>query len=116
MYHEGKLLTPSYYDTIDEMPNIVKVSFPNDKGYREMSPEDFKKLDDDGWYCPLSSSNYGCCDFIEYVKPSVWLERKFNKIIKYIDKNKNTIGYNRASWYIHLSERKKPTESFVWNS
>lgn len=62
MYHEGTWATKAYYDTIDEMPNTIKVSFPKDGNVPmkcvEMTREEVLALDEKGWYTIMHSSNY----------------------------------------------------------
>ncbi len=115
MYHEPKLLQPGYYDTIEEIPNMCKVRFPDEKEYKEMSPEDVCALDEQGWYTIMHSVNWGSCDHWTSEKPSKWVRERFNHIIQYTSRGK-TIGYNRADFYITLTRQSDYWKSEVWNS
>ena len=115
MYHEAKLLTPAYYDTLEEMPQLAKVYFPNEKEPQMMTADEVCRLDDKGWYTVLHSCNYGVCDHWTSEKPSKWVKEKFEHIIRYTDNGK-TVGYNRASWSITLTKDAHVWKSEVWNS
>ena len=119
MYHEGEFLSPSYYDTMEEMPNKCKVKFPDSKEEVEMTPEEVCALDDEGWYTVMHSCNYGVCDHWTSEKPSTWVQKKFNHIIRYTTgkgEKERTVGYNRKSWYIKLTRDAHVWKSEVWNS
>ena len=119
MYHKGTLFRHSYYDTIEEMPDKVRVKFPDEKEYREMTPEEVCALDDDGWYTVMHSCNYGICDHWTSEKPSKWVREKFNNIIHYTSNGKKDgkpIGYDREGWSIVLTKDANVWHSEVWNS
>lgn len=115
MYHEGTIFTHSYYDTIEEMPNVAKVYFPDEKEPKEMTAEQVRSLDKDGWYTVMHSVNWGCCDHWTSEKPSKWVRDRFERIVKYVNKDK-VVGYNRVDWSIRLTRDAKVWHSEVWNS
>ena len=116
MYHEGRnCLEASYYDTIEEMPKTAKVEFP-DGSVKEMTESEMYGLSNEGWYTIMHSCNYGCCDHWTSEKLEKWVRERFNGIIRYVGKYKETIGYNRRSWYVKLTKQKNYFKSEVWNS
>ena len=115
MFHEAKLFYPSYYDTLEEMPNVAKVYYPNQKEPVEMTAEQVCALDDEGWYTIIHECNFGVCDHWTSVKPSKWVKEVFSRIIQYADKDR-TVGYNRNGWSITLTKDANYWKSEVWNS
>ena len=119
MYHKGTLFSKAYYDTLEEMPKMVRVKYPNQNEYVEMTPDDVCKLDDDGWYTVMHSSNMGICDHWTSEKPSKWVRERFNNIIHYTSNGKadgKHIGYNRVGWEIALTRDAHVWHAEVWNS
>lgn len=116
MYHEAKLFSHSYYDTIQEMPQMAKVYYPDTKEPVEMTAEQVAALDNEGWYTVMHSCNYGVCDHWTSEKPSTWVKEKFNHIIRYVNDKNETVGYNRAAWGITLTKDAHVFKAAVWNS
>lgn len=114
MYHKGTIYEYSYYDTIEEMPNVADVYFPDKKEPVKKTVQEMLELSNEGWYTILHEVNYGCCDHWTSVKLEVWVQKRFNKIVRY--STKNGIGYNRASWSVHLTKDSNYHKSEVWNS
>lgn len=118
MYHEAKNCWEySYYDTVEELPKKAKVIFPKEENKEsvEMTPEEICTLDGEYWTI-MHSCNYGSCDHWTSQKPSTWVNKEFNRIINYVDKDKKVIGYNRTSWSIALTKNSKYFKAEVWNS
>lgn len=46
MYHKATLTSKAYYDTLEEMPNVAKVYFPDEEEPKEMTAEEICALDD----------------------------------------------------------------------
>lgn len=116
MYHKAELFKRAYYDTIEEMPKVAKVYFPDKKEPVEMTSDEMLKLSDEGWYTILHEVNYGCCDHWTSVKLEVWVRKRFNQIVILEDKNHNIVGYNRMDWSVRLTKDKNFRKSEVWNS
>lgn len=119
MYHKATLLSKAYYDTLEEMPLMAKVYYPDSKEPVEMSPEDICKLDTKDWYTVMHSVNWGSCDHWTSEKPSKWVKERFNNIIHYTSNGKadgKHIGYNRQEWSITLTKDSHYWKSEVWNS
>lgn len=124
MYHKAKsIFEKSYYDTVEEMPNVAKVHFPDQKEPVEMTAEEICALDDEGWYTIMHSVNWGSCDHWTSQKPSKWVKECFNGIIRYVKKGykagkeyEETVGYNRRSWSITLTKQSDYFKAEVWNS
>ena len=119
MYHEGTMFRNPYYYTIEEMPNTAKVKFPDEKESREMTIEQMYELSREGWHTIIATTNYGICDHWDSVPLSVWVEKRFKRILHYTSNGKadgKHIGYNRASWSVTLTRDKHYHKSEVWNS
>lgn len=116
MYHKGTLYSDDYYDTKEEMPQVAKVYYPDTKEPVEMTAEQVAALDNDGWYTVMHSCNYGVCDHWTSEKPSTWVREKFERIIRYINDKKETVGYNRTAWSIRLTKDAHVFKAEVWNS
>ena len=119
MYHKPTISSRGYYDTLEEMPIMVKVKFPEEKEFREMTADEVCALDDEGWYTVMHSVNWGCCDHWTSEKPSKWIKERFNHIIHYTKNGKNDgehVGYDRAGWNIVLTKDANVWHSEVWNS
>lgn len=119
MYHEATFLSKAYYDTLEEMPNVAKVYFPNEKEPIEMTPNQVCDLDNEGWYTIMHSVNWGSCDHWTSQKPSKWVKERFNRIVHYTSNGKDDgrhIGYNRLEWSIKLTKNANYWQSEVWNS
>lgn len=115
MYHKGTLYSHAYYDTIEEMPAVAKVYFPNEKEPVEMTADEMQKLSDEGWYTILHTVNYGCCDHWSSVRLEVWVRERFNRIVRFENKGR-IVGYNRSDWSVRLTKDKNYHKSEVWNS
>ena len=114
-YHKAtRLGEKSYYDTIEEMPGTAEVRFP-DGTKKQMTPDEICELDKDGWLTVMHSCNYGVCDHWTSEKPSTWVRERFNHIIRYVDNNNKTVGYNRRDWWIKLT-KERVFHAEVWNS
>lgn len=117
MYHESKSpFTRSYYDTIEEMPNEVKVYFPDEKEPKIMSVEEVRALDNEGWYTIMHSVNWGSCDHWTSEKVSKWLNERFLSYWQYVDKAGKIVGYDRKEWSVRLTKEANYRQSEVWNS
>lgn len=115
MYHEATAFTRAYYDTKEELPNEIKVYFPNEKEPKIMTPRQLLDLSEEGWMTVMHSCNYGVCDHWISEPLIKWLEERFECIIRYVDKNDKTVGYNRKGWSLRLT-KEKVWKSEVWNS
>lgn len=119
MYHKATPCSKAYYDTLEEMPNMAKVRFPNEKEPVEMTVEQMYELSREGWRTIMNTCNYGVCDHWDSVPLSVWVDKRFKQILHYTSNGKadgKHIGYNRASWYVILTRDKHYHKSEVWNS
>ena len=116
MYHEAKLLSHAYYDTIEEMPKVAKVYYPGQKEPVEMTAEQICELDNEGWHTVMHSCNYGVCDHWTSEKPSTWVREMFEHIIQYVNNDKTTVGFNRKGWSLTLTKDAHVWKSEVWNS
>ncbi len=117
MFHEATLTKRAYYDTLEEMPNTARVTFPYpNKETREMTAEEICALDNEGWYTIMHSCNYGCCDHWTSEKPSKWVHERFEKIYHYVDNQGRHVGYNRGGWCLTLTKDANYWKSEVWNS
>ena len=119
MYHEATLGKRAYYDTLEEMPKVAKVYFPDKKEPVEMNAEQICDLDNDGWYTVMHSVNLGICDHWTSEKPSRWVRERFQKIFHYTKNGKadgKHVGYNRMEWSITLTKYANYCKSEVWNS
>lgn len=114
MYHEPKLFSPGYYDSIDELPTKAKITFP-DGTKKEMTVNEMLELSEDGWLTVMHSVNYGVCDHWTSVPLKTWVRERFERIIRYTTQNGKTIGYNRSSCGTTLT-KEKVWKSEVWNS
>lgn len=116
MYHkpENFQMFYPYYDTVEEMPEEVTVKFP-DGTTRKMTTTELDALSDEGYYAIQESSNYGCCDHWTATSISRWVIDNFRQIIRYVDKNDKTVGYNRRQWCVWLTKDKHYFKSSVWN-
>ena len=116
MYHESNgWMSPPYYDTKEEMPDTATVKFP-DGTTRQMTAEEITSLDNEGWFTVMHSVNWGSCDHWTSEKPSKWVRKEFQSIIKYVNEKKKTVGFNRSSWTIVLTKDAHFFKSAVWNS
>ena len=115
MYHEGKITTRAYYDTMDEMPSKAQVTFP-DGTTKEMSIAEMYDLSDAGWYTIMHSVNWGSCDHWTSQPLSKWVNERFKKVYRFVDGNNKTVGYNRDSWSVKLTKDSNYWKSEVWNS
>lgn len=119
MYHKGTLTTKAYYDTLEEMPKVAKVFFPDSKEPREMTADEIRDLDEQGWYTIMHSVNWGCCDHWTSEKPSKWVRERFERIWHFTKNGKadgKHVGYNRAGWELHLTRQSNYWKAEVWNS
>ena len=119
MYHEATLTKRAYYDTLEEMPKMAKVYFPEEKEPKEMTAAEVCALDEEGWYTIMHSVNWGSCDHWTSQKPSKWVRERFERIFHYTKNGKadgEHVGYNRQEWSIRLTRDGKYWKSEVWNS
>lgn len=119
MYHEGNIYRKAYYDTLEEMPKTAKVYFPDKKEPVEMTAEQIRALDEQGWYTIMHSVNYGVCDHWTSQKPSKWVRERFEKIFHFTSNGKadgKHVGYNRMEWSLILTRESNYWKAEVWNS
>lgn len=116
MYHEATLTTEAYYDTFSEVPYKVKVFLPEAEEPIEMTPEELIEMSErEGYYTIMHSVNWGCCDHWTSEKLSKWVKERFY-LIRYTDKNGQTVGYSRPEFSVRLTKDSKYWRSEVWNS
>lgn len=119
MYHEATLRTRAYYDTLEEMPDVAKVYFPDEKEPREMTIGEMYKLSNEGWYTIMHTVNWGSCDHWISVPLGKWVDERFKRILHYTSNGKSDgkhVGYNRQAWSVRLTKDKNYWKSEVWNS
>lgn len=119
MYHEGSITSHAYYDTLEEMPKTAKVFFPGKEEPVEMTADEIRKLDNEGWYTVMHSVNFGVCDHWTSEKPSKWVRERFEHILHYTSNGKadcKIIGYNRSGWSLTLTKDAHVWHAEVWNS
>lgn len=117
MYHEAKnWYHKSYYDTIEEMPQVAKVYFPDEKEPRLLSADEMIALSVEGWYTIMHSVNWGSCDHWTSQPLSKWVYDRFLSYVRYTNSKGETVGYDRKEWSVKLTKDSKYWKSAVWNS
>lgn len=122
MYHENVRWGVgyiSYYDKVEEIPDMCMVNFPGNDGRNPQVMTMREMLDlaaSEEWYVIVGDHNFGVCDHWISIPFNRWINEKYTRIIRYVDDNKNTIGYARQYKSVILTKDKTFHKSEVWNS
>lgn len=123
MYHEKKKWGYGFiscYDSIEEIPDICEVRFPEDDGRKPqpMTENEMEKLawSEKDWYVIVPDHNYGVCDHWISIPFMRWICERYPRINRYVDDRQQTIGYNRQYRSVSLTKDKNFSKSEVWNS
>lgn len=108
----------SYYDKVEEIPDMCVVSFPEEDGRKPavMNMQGMLALArTEEWYVIAPDHNYGVCDHWVSIPFRRWINERYTRVDEYTDKGK-TIGYKRHYSSVTLTKDKHFSYSEVWNS
>lgn len=107
------------YDTIEEIPDMCEVRFPEEDGRKsEMmtSRQMLALAEREEWYVVVGDHNYGVCDHWISIPFRRWIYERYTKINQYQDEKNKTVGYARSNISVCLTKDKNFHYSEVWNS
>lgn len=122
MYHENVRWgcgLINCYDTIEEIPDMCEVRFPEEYGRKTemMSSKDMLALAGrEEWYVVVGDHNYGVCDHWISIPFRRWINERYTRITRYQNEKNETVGYARANISVSLTKNKNFHYSEVWNS